>query len=1005
MDRWNLLSSLLLDRVSPLGDHAHLSITSSNFAHNAALNSTNQISISCLNCHGAKTSIVYINELIASNQVLFLSEHWLLELEKSAIDDSSTHTLVFSPGSKKERGRPFGGNAFFVSNELKFELVQDFGFGILISIETSGVKIFLCGVYLKFCSYKNKSEYADQLNLLSGFMETYSTGDNFLFMGDWNSSPLTEPSRGANPNLFSPMLSEFTTSFYLKSFDLSQGSGSEYTYHNSISKSYIDHFIGHSNFCMEIVSCEVNPPNMDNFSDHLSLSMKMLVPCKPSGDSSNTDSSNTFSKFWHFQDGIQIFNEQVNPSVSQTDGSISFIEIVRILKEASVKACMGKPQRKHHRTGQKWWSTELDKLRDKVRKYHDLIKRKTKVEFNPSAVYALARREYKRAIRNAKNVELNKKHVNFDRLRTKQPRTFWRQMKSTKKAGSYSINGAKSKEAIASGFMKHFSKILTDKNDYSESEFQARVNDFAESISSNTGGFDPIKIEIKQIRDGISKLKTGKACGPDGIFAEMLRYCDNDQLLKSLRDLYSNILNTGVVPPGMMQANMIPVVKNAKKGYNGPNNYRPISLISIFGKLFELIVITICPILKDSSSLQHGFKSNESTMHAGYTVRSTIEHYLKSGNELYACTLDAVKAFDLVSWYGLFSKLIPILPPLIWLALFNYYKGSSFAIVYENVSSAFSSVSCGVKQGGILSPHLYSLYINELLISLHDSPYGTWIKSTFTGAVVYADDILLLSATPHGMQELISICYHYGLKWKITFNPNPEKSDIICFNGKFSGDDPPRFYLGNSEIKMTTSFTHLGFIWDSTDTTLLLSHAENRIMSFVQQGYNLINRGIRRSHPRSIATVIKVQLFPLLYGIELGSFSRYQVSIWQTKINAIVKSLFSCSKYCSNVLFRTFDIMSLQDFWTFKNSVMCHQICSNDYTNSILSYRVLNHENTVCKSFLAMTGVKIKPEVNQDADGLIDSLRGLVNTWIDKQSQHQFRDILHYHCSGRYLPP
>lgn len=70
---------------------------------------------------------------------------------------------------------------------------------------------------------------------------------------------------------------------------------------------------------------------------------------------------------------------------------------------------------------------------------------------------------------------------------------FWRQTKSKNKAGSYTINGAKNKIDIANGFMKHFAEILTDKNDYSESDFQKKTIDNFNSISSNVQDFEPKK--------------------------------------------------------------------------------------------------------------------------------------------------------------------------------------------------------------------------------------------------------------------------------------------------------------------------------------------------------------------------------------------------------------------------------------------------------------------------------------------------------------------------------
>ena len=370
----------------------------------------------------------------------------------------------------------------------------------------------------------------------------------------------------------------------------------------------------------------------------------------------------------------------------------------------------------------------------------------------------------------------------------------------------------------------------------------------------------------------------------------MLTNCMNNELLILISQFYSDVFNTGKIPQVLANARMIPLVKNTQKRYTDPNNYRPISLVSIFAKVFELIILQLCPFLKDSSMLQHGFKRNDSTHHAAYTVRTTIDHYVKSGHEVYACTLDAVKAFDLVSWVGLFSKLINHLLPLIWLALYNYYTLSSFVISYDGVNSSTGTISCGVKQGGILSPYLYAIFLNDLLTSIQQSHFGTWIGNVFTGVVCYADDIFLLSRTAHGMQEMINFAYRYGQEWKITFNPNPGKSDIICFNATKKASCP-RFFLGNDEIKMTTKLTHLGFLWDSEAKTLLWSHAEEKIATFVAQSGRLTSHGFQKVHPDTIADIIKTKLFPLLYGMELGTYNKKDLSKWHGRINSAVSML------------------------------------------------------------------------------------------------------------------
>ena len=195
---------------------------------------------------------------------------------------------------------------------------------------------------------------------------------------------------------------------------------------------------------------------------------------------------------------------------------------------------------------------------------------------------------------------------------------------------------------------------------------------------------------------------------------------------------------------------------------------------------------------------------------------------------------------------------------------------------------------------------------------------------------------------------------------------------------------------------MTTKLTHLGFLWDSSCKTLLLSHAQAKVNTFAMQCNHFINKGLQMTHPKTIATVIKAQLFPLLYGIELGSFTDTKIKEWNTTINASIKSIYKCSNKCSNKLLACVDISNLFEYLDFKRSILENLIFSNLYTRSILFYRMKHATNNLCTSYAAMFGQKrkMKPYIPGE-DGIIDSLQTLIKDWIDPKSKKQFRDILH----------
>ena len=79
-------------------------------------------------------------------------------------------------------------------------------------------------------------------------------------------------------------------------------------------------------------------------------------------------------------------------------------------------------------------------------------------------------------------------------------------------------------------------------------------------------------------------------------------------------------------------------------------------------------------------------------------------------------------------------------------------------------------VSNGVRQGGVLSPLLFSVYVDELLEKLKKNGVGCYIGHNFVGALGYADDIILLCPSVKGLKNMISMCEEYAESHDILFN-------------------------------------------------------------------------------------------------------------------------------------------------------------------------------------------------------------------------------------------
>ena len=165
-------------------------------------------------------------------------------------------------------------------------------------------------------------------------------------------------------------------------------------------------------------------------------------------------------------------------------------------------------------------------------------------------------------------------------------------------------------------------------------------------------------------------------------------------------------------------------------------------------------------------------------------------------NQYYVLLFDASKAFDKVAFNVLFNKLRDrSMCPRITKLLQHMYTNQSCYVKWGNEHSDSFNVSNGVKQGGVISPLLFSCYIDKLFSQLEHSGLGCHVGTLYAGTFGYADDIALVAPS---MQ-----C----LKHSITFNPN--KSKLLCFNVDDTGVIP-QTYLNGEVIPVVNSDKHLG---------------------------------------------------------------------------------------------------------------------------------------------------------------------------------------------------
>ena len=175
-------------------------------------------------------------------------------------------------------------------------------------------------------------------------------------------------------------------------------------------------------------------------------------------------------------------------------------------------------------------------------------------------------------------------------------------------------------------------------------------------------------------------------------------------------------------------------------------------------KIFEYCILTH---LKSSIILhanQFGFRRHISTAVMAATVlKEVIMKYNKNGSAVYTAFLDLTKAFDKVNHTILMAKLIDSNEsPIVTNTLINMYNKQLVRVCFNGNQSDFWRLGNDVRQGGVISPLLFNLYINNVLLKLSSLNEGCNLESEKHNSQAYADDFTLLAPSANAVQILLN---------------------------------------------------------------------------------------------------------------------------------------------------------------------------------------------------------------------------------------------------------
>uniref|UniRef100_A0A1Y1KXC2 Reverse transcriptase domain-containing protein n=1 Tax=Photinus pyralis TaxID=7054 RepID=A0A1Y1KXC2_PHOPY len=240
-------------------------------------------------------------------------------------------------------------------------------------------------------------------------------------------------------------------------------------------------------------------------------------------------------------------------------------------------------------------------------------------------------------------------------------------------------------------------------------------------------------VTVDEVSTAIKNLKNGNISGPDLIPAFFIKDCAA-VFAEPLTRIFNLALATNVFPDSWKNANVTPVFKSGDS--NDVSNYRPISILSNFAKIFEnvLYVRIYSKVRRLISIHQHGFMAHRSTTTNLACLSHVIAETIDKRGQVDVIYTDFKKAFDSIPHDIIIAKLFNFGFNEGLLKLFkSYLSNRSQRVLYNNFKSDSVIVTSGVPQGSTLGPLLFLLYINDLTALLK------------CGALLFADDLKLFT--------------------------------------------------------------------------------------------------------------------------------------------------------------------------------------------------------------------------------------------------------------------